>query len=1316
MNHFQGFSGIAGAGDEDEEEPYYCSPACGPDDILCPGSDAEDTPDQLRKRRLRYEAAAQTIAGGRMPTVLSATLKGPFSKGEGWINPWRHRPKKKKKHEEWWQPGSEDMLFTRANVMKRAAAHGLGYLSPAEALQWCKDTAKAEARSVQETGLESGAVMMSVERDEMEGEDEGEGEEGNLPSDDGYKSPTQQTIHSKFSRNELSMLNHVSRTPLADGTLRTSTKFTKRPAESQWLKGSYVSKRTRWEGSAVDSPTPLPDVLKSHRRRRLLSMKAPGLGLGGAPAIYPSRYSAQGTQKTQSAKGRTWYQGTNFGTPSGQNNLATCGSQNRSSQPDSDGQQDDIQEGSEESEFGFITQGSSIDAEQAPKKAEDRSSDLKSDDLRAETPLTKQTSVTQLNSLQKSLERTHDSTIHELPPLIHNRPLDEIGRFEHEDDDSFVTEVAPSSRNLEKFHFRRRARSTQPPIHQMATRVFMDGVGKDSARQTHEEQNVFSEEMGFMESPIEMTISQSQNQPGVAKVPVALRNSESQTTPPHSDKSGSWDKIETGNASSFLQAAESSPQSPPRSNASATDTPSPSQKKAHQSLSLTAEHDVLSTPLQDRAIAMDYILGLPEIPAASPWKMPGFDDFGLPQEFQMSPKGSPKPSPRKSREGSRRIRKSAQKAWPSPSVGSPQRLSTKPPKFHSIAQLAESSQKVYDSSTQSYNTTPSRSLPAPNQSVKSSLVQPAAEGRENISESGGKSTNDIARIQTELSQVYPSSSHRGSPHSIQMQTSQNLPHEDRVLTHQPSRPQSEPLQDSLSMGFVGSTLQEQSAVEFDAHGLAIEAEAVTPRKALFPVQGDGQLPNSSFISGSARASKNTLATPGVASKENVEITDTNVHLQVEPEAIAVPKILLEVAAEGQEDNESSSEAVHPAHDAIDHDNESFAGVDFEATSDINGCGSKPVFEDSPYSETSWEGCGPQSPWAMENLEALPTYATEQRLVEMAHETPEGSSRGAGYIATSDHEISLDASCWEPSERPLTPELVADPANEKASVTTPSRELTDRHRALDDSGITPFESFESPTRSPNVSITSPGNDLMDTQSFGESGLNNPWASATKSTSTAKLKKRVSFGYLEEVEDDSNDYEVARSSMRQSPPPRIGQDDDEDIFHDGTMVTNTFRKHFVTVTRPRVFKRILPETQASQPTSSPTLDAQAEAFVAADCHSSTKPSWSPTSKPASPRQLKPRSDSNSNTTWNVGEEEDPMLMNPFIMTPKVRNTSAAPTFDMDEVLGAAADFLGDWSVDAELKKAKEPPMELQARARERDVSTCTGYRRRKLFGLV
>ncbi|XP_044723800.1 uncharacterized protein HRG_01696 [Hirsutella rhossiliensis] len=61
-----------------DDEPYY------------QGSEDEDYPDP-QTRRLRYEKAGQRFLDGKVPFLLSASLRGPFNEDSGWTNPWRSK-------------------------------------------------------------------------------------------------------------------------------------------------------------------------------------------------------------------------------------------------------------------------------------------------------------------------------------------------------------------------------------------------------------------------------------------------------------------------------------------------------------------------------------------------------------------------------------------------------------------------------------------------------------------------------------------------------------------------------------------------------------------------------------------------------------------------------------------------------------------------------------------------------------------------------------------------------------------------------------------------------------------------------------------------------------------------------------------------------------------------------------------------------------------------------------------------------------------------------------------------------------------------
>ncbi|KAL7956935.1 hypothetical protein V8C34DRAFT_287123 [Trichoderma compactum] len=72
------------------KDSIYCEAVLPPQDIYYEGSEDEDY-DDAEARRLRYEAAGRQFLAGRVPMLLSATLKGPFDKESGWVNPWRSK-------------------------------------------------------------------------------------------------------------------------------------------------------------------------------------------------------------------------------------------------------------------------------------------------------------------------------------------------------------------------------------------------------------------------------------------------------------------------------------------------------------------------------------------------------------------------------------------------------------------------------------------------------------------------------------------------------------------------------------------------------------------------------------------------------------------------------------------------------------------------------------------------------------------------------------------------------------------------------------------------------------------------------------------------------------------------------------------------------------------------------------------------------------------------------------------------------------------------------------------------------------------------
>ncbi|KAH6613317.1 hypothetical protein F5144DRAFT_587312 [Chaetomium tenue] len=72
------------------DEPIYCEPPHNPDEILYHGSD-DEAYSSSTERRLRFETQAERFLEGKTVFLLSASLRGPFDRESGWVNPWRSK-------------------------------------------------------------------------------------------------------------------------------------------------------------------------------------------------------------------------------------------------------------------------------------------------------------------------------------------------------------------------------------------------------------------------------------------------------------------------------------------------------------------------------------------------------------------------------------------------------------------------------------------------------------------------------------------------------------------------------------------------------------------------------------------------------------------------------------------------------------------------------------------------------------------------------------------------------------------------------------------------------------------------------------------------------------------------------------------------------------------------------------------------------------------------------------------------------------------------------------------------------------------------
>ncbi|KAK2589933.1 hypothetical protein QQS21_012386 [Conoideocrella luteorostrata] len=82
-----------------DDDIIYSESFCEVEDIFYEGSEDEGYESPSHRRR-RYEEAGQRFLAGNIPTLLSASLKGPFDKISGWANPWiSRRNKSPSKHD-----------------------------------------------------------------------------------------------------------------------------------------------------------------------------------------------------------------------------------------------------------------------------------------------------------------------------------------------------------------------------------------------------------------------------------------------------------------------------------------------------------------------------------------------------------------------------------------------------------------------------------------------------------------------------------------------------------------------------------------------------------------------------------------------------------------------------------------------------------------------------------------------------------------------------------------------------------------------------------------------------------------------------------------------------------------------------------------------------------------------------------------------------------------------------------------------------------------------------------------------------------------
>ncbi|TQS35078.1 hypothetical protein Golomagni_04512 [Golovinomyces magnicellulatus] len=119
-----------------DHQKFHYSPLYEVADIICEGSDEEETPEQIKQKHLRYETSAERCADGKLPVLQSIAIRGPVN--SDWINPWRHQTTKAIRDKGSCQFRTDSMLLARENPMKSVANYDLDCYTSFDPPPWSR--------------------------------------------------------------------------------------------------------------------------------------------------------------------------------------------------------------------------------------------------------------------------------------------------------------------------------------------------------------------------------------------------------------------------------------------------------------------------------------------------------------------------------------------------------------------------------------------------------------------------------------------------------------------------------------------------------------------------------------------------------------------------------------------------------------------------------------------------------------------------------------------------------------------------------------------------------------------------------------------------------------------------------------------------------------------------------------------------------------------------------------------------------------------------------------------------------------------------
>ncbi len=184
-----------------------------------------ETEQEKRAREARRKQIGERYLAGRgAPLILSASLKGPFDRSSGWINPWL--PK---------DPNEENG--------KPVGIHGIYAL---KALRGDSSAARSAKRRRADNVASARRTSNLLDFSSIGGRDTGVKVPAAKPNlHEGLKS---------FMPSALENAPGSARKPSGDSAVTASGN--KRPSDDSWLKGANIVRRKRKELSEIPSPTP----------------------------------------------------------------------------------------------------------------------------------------------------------------------------------------------------------------------------------------------------------------------------------------------------------------------------------------------------------------------------------------------------------------------------------------------------------------------------------------------------------------------------------------------------------------------------------------------------------------------------------------------------------------------------------------------------------------------------------------------------------------------------------------------------------------------------------------------------------------------------------------------------------------------------------------------------------------------------------------------------------------------------------------------------------------------------------------------------